>query len=69
MVTKPLTNLLKKNVSFSWDPQCQQSFEELKKRLTTMPILALPSGNGSFVVYTDASRMGFGSVLMQMGRL
>ena len=54
MVAKPLTNLLKKNLPFSWDPQCQQSFEELEKRLTTKPILALPSGNGGFVVYTDA---------------
>ena len=69
MVTKPLTNLLKKNVPFSRYPQCQQSFEELKKRLTTRPILALLSGNGGFVVYTDASRMGLGGVLMQMGRL
>ena len=45
MVAKPLTNLLKKNVLFVWSPQCQQSFEELKRRLTTAPILALPSEN------------------------
>ena len=68
-VVKPLTNLLKKNVSFSWSPQCQQSFEELKRRFTTAPILALPSENGGFVVYTDASRMGLGGVLMQNGKV
>ena len=44
-------------------------FEELKKRLTTTPILALPSENGGFVVYTDASRMGLGGVLMQNGKV
>ena len=65
MVAKPLTNLLKKNVPFSWSPQCQQSFEELKRRLTTAPILTLLSENGGFVVYTDALRMRLGGVLMQ----
>ena len=69
IVTKPLINLPKKNVSFSRYPQCQQSFEELKKRLATRPILALPSRNGGFVVYINGSRMVLGSVLMQMGRL
>ena len=69
IVTKPLINLPKKNVSFSRYPQCQQSFEELKKRLATRPILALPSRNGGFVVYINGSRMVLGNVLMQMGRL
>ncbi|KAL0391219.1 UNVERIFIED_CONTAM: Retrovirus-related Pol polyprotein from transposon [Sesamum calycinum] len=45
------------------------SFEELKKRLTSAPILALSSGNGGYVVCTDASRQGLGCVLMQHGRV
>ncbi|KAL0373239.1 UNVERIFIED_CONTAM: Transposon Ty3-G Gag-Pol polyprotein [Sesamum calycinum] len=45
--------------------QCQQSFDELKKRLTSTPILVLPSGSGGYVVYTDASKQGLGCVLMQ----
>ena len=69
MVAKPLTNLLRKNVPFGWSPQCEQSFEELKRRLTTTPILALPSEIGGFVLYTDASRMGLGRVLMQSGKV
>ncbi|KAL0440178.1 UNVERIFIED_CONTAM: Transposon Tf2-11 polyprotein [Sesamum latifolium] len=48
---------------------CDQSFEELKKRLTSAPILALPSGSGGYVVYTDASKLGLGCVLMQHGRV
>ncbi|KAL0298771.1 UNVERIFIED_CONTAM: Retrovirus-related Pol polyprotein from transposon [Sesamum radiatum] len=56
VVAKPLTNLLKKNTPFNWNDKCAQSFEELKKRLTSTPILALPSGDGGYVVYTDASR-------------
>ncbi|KAL0307628.1 UNVERIFIED_CONTAM: hypothetical protein Scaly_2561000 [Sesamum calycinum] len=41
MVAKPLTNLLKKNAPFKWNDKYAQSFEELKKRLTSTPILAL----------------------------
>ncbi|KAL0447300.1 UNVERIFIED_CONTAM: RNA-directed DNA polymerase [Sesamum latifolium] len=58
-----------------WEPpknvseRCAQSFEELKKRLTSAPILALPSGDGGYVVYTDASRQGLGCVLMQHGKV
>ncbi|KAK4411556.1 Transposon Ty3-I Gag-Pol polyprotein [Sesamum angolense] len=65
VVAKHLTNLLKKNAPFNWNDKCAQSFEELKKRLTSAPILALPSGDGGYVVYTDASRQGLGCVLMQ----
>ncbi|KAL0437782.1 UNVERIFIED_CONTAM: hypothetical protein Sradi_0486100 [Sesamum radiatum] len=62
-------NLLKKNAPFNWNDRCAQSFEELKKRLTSAPILALPSGDGGYVVYTDASRRGLGCVLMQHGKV
>ncbi|KAL2226403.1 UNVERIFIED_CONTAM: Transposon Ty3-I Gag-Pol polyprotein, partial [Sesamum indicum] len=69
IIAKPLTNLLKKNAPFNWNDKCAQSFEELKKRLTSALILALPSGNGGYVVFTDASRQGLGFVLMQHGRV
>ena len=48
---------------------CQQSFEELKGRLTSTPVLALPNGRDGFVVYSDASRQGLGCVLMQNDRV
>ena len=48
---------------------CQQSFEELKDRLTLAPVLALPNGRDGFVVYSDASRQGLGCVLMQNDRV
>ncbi|KAL2248314.1 UNVERIFIED_CONTAM: Retrovirus-related Pol polyprotein from transposon [Sesamum indicum] len=69
IIAKPLTNLLKKNAPFNWNGKCAQSFEELKKTLTSTPILALPSGNGGYVVFTDASRQGLGCVLIQHGRV
>ena len=37
----------------------------MKRRLTRAPVLALPNGKDSFVVYTDASKDGLGCVLIQ----
>ena len=68
-IATPLTNLLKKDRKFEWSDTCQHSFEELRQRLTTAPVLTLPSGNGGYVVYSDASRQGLGCVLMQDGRV
>jgi hypothetical protein len=45
------------------------SFEELKKRLTSDPILTLPDITRSFDIYCDASRSGLGCVLMQDGKV
>ena len=47
----------------------RSSFQELKGRLTSAPILTLPNEKDSFVVYTDASKMGLGCVLMQNGQV
>ncbi|KAL2230621.1 UNVERIFIED_CONTAM: Transposon Tf2-12 polyprotein [Sesamum indicum] len=65
IIVGPLTKLLRKVVEFQWAEQCQQSFHELKKRLTSNPILVLSSGSGGYIVYTDASKQGLGCVLMQ----
>jgi hypothetical protein len=53
---KPLTTLLEKGKEFKWDEKCQASFEELKKRLTTSPMLIMPDIHKGFDVYCDASR-------------
>ncbi|CAL1400329.1 unnamed protein product [Linum trigynum] len=68
-IAAPLTKLLRKNTKYVWDESCQKSFDELKKRLTTAPVLALPSSQGEFVVYSDVSYQGLGCVLMQDGRV
>ena len=49
--------------------RCEESFVELKKRLTSAPVLILPNLGESFVVYCDASKMGLGGVLMQNGKV
>jgi len=64
-IVMPLTQLTKKGQKFEWTEKCENSFQELKKKLPTSPILALPDPNGHFVVFCDASKMGLGCVLMQ----
>ena len=47
----------------------QIAFDELKKRLTTAPVLTLPDQGKRFTVYCDASKDALGCVLMQEGRV
>ncbi|CAL2238354.1 unnamed protein product [Prunus armeniaca] len=68
-IATPLTQLTRKDVKFEWTEECEQSFQELKKRLTTAPVLALPDNSGNFVIYSDASLQGLGCVLMQHDRV
>ena len=61
-IATPLTKLTRKEEKFIWSEACQNSFDELKQRLTTAPVLTLPSGNEGFTVYCDASKQGLGCV-------
>jgi hypothetical protein len=64
-----MTQLLEKGKVFKWNQDCQENFEELKKRLTTTPVLVLPDLSKKFDIYCDASRCGLGCVLMQDGQV
>jgi hypothetical protein len=55
-VAKPMTRLLEKGKVFKWTQDCQDSFEELKKCLTTAPVLVLPDLSKKFDIYCDPSR-------------
>ena len=68
-IAAPLTKLTRKDVKYDWVDACHRSFEELKNRLTSALVLALPNGRDGFVVYSDASRQGLGCVLMQNDRV
>jgi len=68
-IATPLTHLTKKGVPYVWSAQCQEAFDCLKQKLTTAPVLMIPSSERCFVVYTDASLMGLGGVLMQTQRV
>jgi hypothetical protein len=49
--------------------ECEKSFQQLKKRLTTAPVLTLPLGTKGFVVCSDASKKRLGCVMMQYGKV
>jgi hypothetical protein len=53
-IARPMTELLKKEKKFAWTESCERSFQELKRRLTTAPVLTLPDIHRDFVIYCDA---------------
>ena len=63
-IARPMTALLAKKVEFKWTPACQESFETLKKKLTTTSILIVPDVHKIFSVYCDALYTRLGSVLI-----
>jgi hypothetical protein len=65
MIAKPLTDLLKKGVVFSWTDICEQAFQLLIQSLISALVLALPNFEQPFVVETDASDTSIGEVLHQ----
>ncbi|WMV41284.1 hypothetical protein MTR67_034669, partial [Solanum verrucosum] len=68
-IASPLTTLTQKKAKFEWSEACEKSFQELKDRLTSAPVLTLPEGMDGFVVYYDASRVGLVCVLIQNGKV
>ena len=61
---KPL-NELKGKKEWKWEEEHQRAFEELKEKITSQPVLALPRREGKFRVETDASGHAIGGVLSQ----
>ena len=64
-----MMKLTRKGVKYEWNEACDRCFEELKKRLTTSPVLAIPRSGEKFTIFSDASHSGLGCVLMQDGRV
>ncbi|KAL0543865.1 hypothetical protein IC582_018970 [Cucumis melo] len=68
-IATPLTQLTRKGAPFVWSKACEDSFQTLKQKLVTAPVLTVPDGSGNFVIYSDASKKGLGCVLMQQGKV
>ena len=64
-----LTRFTRKEVKFDWDDRCEEAFQELKRRLTSAPILIVSDRGQGYIVYCDASRAGLGCVLIQSERV
>jgi len=68
-IVAPLTQLTRKDHPFAWTDRCENSFQELKQKLTSALVLVIPDTSRPFEVYCDASHQGLGCVLMQERRV
>ena len=64
-----MKRLTRKEVKFVWDDSCERAFQELKRWLTSDPILIVPERGQKYTVYCDALKEGLGCVLMQSGKV
>ncbi|GKA66935.1 putative reverse transcriptase domain-containing protein [Tanacetum coccineum] len=60
-----MTKLTQKKVAFQWADKQEATFQTLKNKLCSAPILAIPQGSENFILYCDASHKGLGAVMMQ----
>jgi hypothetical protein len=63
-ITKPITTLQRKGVKYEWTEEFNSALIELKRLLTSAPILRVSDMEKDFMVYTDASKQGLGGMLM-----
>ncbi|QRV82833.1 Transposon Tf2-7 polyprotein [Ceratobasidium sp. AG-Ba] len=66
-IARPLHDLTKKDTKFEWTQECQQAFEEIKKRVSQDPVLIHPDPDKPFILETDASGIAIGAILSQRG--
>ena len=68
-IATPMTTLTRKGQKFTSTKACDNSFQELKRRLTTAQVLTIPQGATGFSIYCDASKFGLGAVLIQHSKV
>jgi len=64
-MSKPLSDLTKKNCTWNWDVKQQNAFEMLKKAFIMAPVLRIPNDKDPFKLSTDTSNFAIGVVLLQ----
>ena len=67
-MTKPIRDLLRKDVQFNWSSEHDEAFKKLKGLLSAAPVLAFYNVKKPVTVSCDASQFGLGTVLLQEGR-
>ena len=65
-ISRPLSQVASKDATFAWTPECQAAFDQLRRALTSAPILAYPQYDLPFILDTDASAVGAGAILSQV---
>lgn len=64
-IASPLTILTRKDSTFKWGREQEESFTQLKEALMSAPVLRLPDYEQPFEIHTDASKVALGAALMQ----
>ncbi len=64
-LASPLFQLMKKDVPFVWNQDCEQAFDALKKALVKAPILVRPDFKKPLCLDVDWSTKGVGAILSQ----
>nr|GFA23719.1 putative reverse transcriptase domain-containing protein [Tanacetum cinerariifolium] len=62
-IAKSMTRLTQKDIKFDWGNKQEATFQQIKQKLCSVPILALPEGSKDFMVYCDASIQGKANVV------
>ena len=69
IIASPLTKLLRKGIKFEWTDKFHNSFDQSKWMLVEAPVLTQPTSGKEYTLYSDASGIGLGCVLMQDGKV
>uniref|UniRef100_A0A0W0FFR7 Reverse transcriptase/retrotransposon-derived protein RNase H-like domain-containing protein n=1 Tax=Moniliophthora roreri TaxID=221103 RepID=A0A0W0FFR7_MONRR len=64
-LTRLLNDLMKKAQKFEWTMACQITFDLLKKKFLSEPVLLMPDTDKPFIIEADASKWAMGAVLRQ----
>jgi len=65
-IARPMTELTRKKQPFTWESKQQETFQKMKDRLCTAPVLSYPNFKLPFVLSTDASQFSLGDILSQV---
>jgi len=61
----PIQHLTRKGAKFEWNDECQHAYEKINRQLQDLPNLTTPDITKPFRLYTDASLIGCGAILVQ----
>ena len=59
-----MTKLTRKEVKFEWNDLCEEALQELKRGLTSTPIMIVPEWGQRYTMYCEASKDRWGCILM-----
>ncbi|GFU34338.1 retrovirus-related Pol polyprotein from transposon 17.6 [Trichonephila clavipes] len=65
IIAKPLSDLLRDNAVFHFGPEQQLAFQTLRQKLSENPVLHIFKQGAKLELHTDASKFGYGAILLQ----